>query len=134
MEYNEGRLIIHREERGRITILKLAGKLVQDNPNSESNNQLKQLVQQLIEDKRIQVIINFSEVTWVSDIGLGELVRSFTALKRAGGDLRLCGLSQRTIDLLTITKLVTLFKIFKNEPEAIRSFEKIMTASIEEAA
>ena len=54
--------------------------------------------------------------------GLGEIVRTFTTVSRQGGKLKLLNLTKRIEDLLSITKLLTVFETFESEPEAIKSF------------
>ena len=43
-------------------------------------------------------------------------------MKKAGGALKLMHVEKRILDLLTITKLVTIFETFDTESEAIDSF------------
>ena len=65
------------------------------------------------------VVLNFSEITYVDSSGLGALV---TLCSRAGvpnGQVVLCNLSQKVNDLLTLTKLRTLFEIYESESAAI---------------
>ncbi len=40
-------------------------------------------------------------------------------VKRAGGDLKLLNATKRISDLLTITKLITVFEIFEDEAAAV---------------
>jgi anti-sigma B factor antagonist len=51
------------------------------------------------------------------------LVSSFTAINKDGGQLKLLNLTQKLQDLLTITKLLTVFDVYENEPEALNSFK-----------
>ena len=43
-------------------------------------------------------------------------------MSRQGGKLKLLNLTKRIQDLLAITKLLTVFETYENEPEAIKSF------------
>jgi anti-sigma B factor antagonist len=54
--------------------------------------------------------------------GLGELVSSYTTVAREGGQVKLLNLTKRVEDLLSITKLLTVFESFSSEQEAVRSF------------
>jgi anti-sigma B factor antagonist len=44
-------------------------------------------------------------------------------VSRQGGNLKLVNLTKRITDLLSITKLLTVFETFDNEPEALKSFQ-----------
>ena len=49
---------------------------------------------------------------------------ALTAVKNAGGELKLLQLTKKVKDLLQITKLYTVFDIFDVESEAIASYSK----------
>jgi len=61
-------------------------------------------------------------VPYIDSAGLGEIVRTFTTVSRQGGSLKLLNLTKRIEDLLSITKLLTVFETFDTEAEAIKSF------------
>ena len=60
--------------------------------------------------------------TDLDSAGLGEIVRTYTTVSRQGGSLKLLNLTKRIEDLLSITKLLTVFETFDTEAEAINSF------------
>jgi anti-sigma B factor antagonist len=43
-------------------------------------------------------------------------------MSRQGGSLKLLSLTKRITDLLSITKLLTVFETYENEADAVRSF------------
>jgi anti-sigma B factor antagonist len=71
-------------------------------------------------DKKI--LLNLGEVSYIDSSGIGEMVSGFTTLTNHGGQLKLMGLSKRIKDLLQITKLYTVFEVFDDEADGIRSF------------
>ena len=48
---------------------------------------------------------------------------SFTTINREGGQLKLLNLSQKIQDLMTITKLHTVFDVYDEETAALNSFK-----------
>jgi hypothetical protein len=56
-------------------------------------------------------------------LGLGEIVRCYTTVSRKNGKLKLMNLTKRLEDLLSITKLLTVFETFDNE-EKSEAFER----------
>jgi len=58
------------------------------------------------------------------------LVASYGSIKRAGGAMKLLNVNSRNHDLLSITRLVTVFDTFDSEAEAIRSFDAIAPAPL----
>lgn len=69
-----------------------------------------------------KLLLNLSEVSYIDSSGIGEMVSGFTTVTNNGGQLKLVGLSKRVKDLLQITKLYTVFEVFDDEADAIRSF------------
>jgi anti-sigma B factor antagonist len=101
-----------------ITILDLNGKLT----IGDGAQLLKDKSESLVFQGRKQVIVNLGAVPYIDSGGLGQLVACFTTLTRAGGRLTLVNLNTRNHDLLSITKLVSVFETFDTEREAIESY------------
>jgi anti-sigma B factor antagonist len=51
------------------------------------------------------------------------VVRTYTTVSRQGGSLKLLNLTKRIEDLLSITKLLTVFDTFDSEAEAVQSYK-----------
>lgn len=111
---------ISERQVGDVTVLDLEGKILL----GDGDVQLKQYVADLVARGVRRVLLNCKDVPYMDSSGLGEVVRCYTAVKRAGGELKLVNLTKRLIDLLTITKLITVFETFESEDSAIKSFHK----------
>jgi anti-sigma B factor antagonist len=53
---------------------------------------------------------------------LAELVSSHVTLDEKGGALKLMHLTESVHELMTVTKLLTVFDVYDEEPEALASF------------
>ena len=69
-----------------------------------------------------KVLLNLGDVTYIDSSGIGELVSGYTTMTNAGGTMKLLNLTKRVKDLLQITKLYTVFDVYKDEAHAVRSF------------
>jgi anti-sigma B factor antagonist len=109
------------EERivGEVTILDLKGKMTL----GEGDELLKDKINSLIHQQQKKLLLNLEGVPYIDSAGLGEIVRTYTTVSRQGGSLKLVNLTKRITDLLSITKLLTVFETFDNEKEAIASFQ-----------
>ncbi len=103
---------------GAITILDLKGKLT----IGDAAQLLKDKSESLVFQKRIRIIVNLAAVPYIDSGGLGQLVACYTTLTRAGGKLTLLNVNTKNHDLLSITKLVSVFETFDSEPAAIASY------------
>ena len=83
---------------------------------------LKDKMQSLVQQGRKKVLLNLAEVSYVDSAGLGEIVQSYATVMKNGGALKLLHVTKRIKDLLSITKLLTVFECFDSEAEAITSF------------
>lgn len=108
------------EERavGDVTVLDLKGRVTL----GEGDELLKDKVNSLINQGRRKLVLNLAEVPYIDSAGLGEIVRTYTTVSRQGGSLKLLSLTKRITDLLSITKLLTVFETFESEEDAVRSF------------
>ena len=108
------------EERpsGDVMILDVTGKLT----IGEGDELLKDKINSLIQQGHKKLILNLEGVPYVDSAGLGEIVRTYTTVSRQGGNLKLLNLTKRIEDLLSITKLLTVFDTYESEQEALNSF------------
>ena len=109
-----------------VTILNLVGRLTID----EAAQHLKEAIEGLISRDRLHVVLNLAQVPYIDSGGLGQLVASFGSVKKAGGAMKLLNVNSRNHDLLSITRLVTVFETFDSEAEAVRSFDAVAPAAL----
>ena len=102
-----------------VVIVDLSGKITL----GESNRQLHEAIRLLTAGGKQNIILNLAKVTTIDSSGLGEIVAGFSTVKAAGGSLKLIHMPQRLGDLMTITKLYTVFEIYDSEAEGIDAFE-----------
>ena len=103
---------------GDVVVLDLKGKVTM----GDGDELLREAVNRLTEKGRKKIVLNLAEVPYVDSVGLGEIVRTYTTVSRQGGSLKLLNLTKRITDLLSITKLLTVFETFDSENEAVQSF------------
>jgi len=111
-------LNIRERQAGDVTILDLEGKVTM----GDGNVALRGAVRRLIEAGKKKVLLNLSGVSYMDSSGIGELVSSYTTASREKGQLKLFGLTAKIKDLLAITKLLTVFDFYDDEPSALDSF------------
>ncbi len=105
-------------EVGGVTIVNLSGKITL----GEGGLTLREEVRKLLAAGSKKIVLNLGEVSYIDSSGLGELVSAYTAVKNAGGELKLLNLTSKVRDLLVITKLVTVFDVKDDEAAAVASF------------
>jgi anti-sigma B factor antagonist len=99
------------------TIVECGGRLVL----GEESAKLRDLVKKTL-DKSRRIVLDMADVSFIDSAGVGLLAGLYMSAQNAGGGLKLAHLSPRMQDMLTITKLFTVFEVFDTAEEAARSF------------
>ena len=101
-----------------MTILQLAGRLELDDGDAV----LRDCVNRLVDAGRLNLLLDLTAVTRTDSAGIGMLVGKYLTVKRRGGTIKLLHVPERANHLLNITRLISVFEIFDDEAEAVRSF------------
>ena len=104
---------------GDVVVIDLSGKITL---GDGGDAMLKDKVRSLVQQGRKKMVLNLGEVSYIDSAGLGELVQAYATVGKSGGGLKLLNTTKRIKDLLSITKLLTVFETFDSEAEAVTSF------------
>ena len=105
------------QKENNITIVTLKGEI-----DVGSAPQLKELVQQLIDDGDVQILIDLSDVPFMDSTGLGIFVNAYKQLQRAGGVIKFANPQEVLRKVFSITQTDKVFSIFESTEEAKSSF------------
>jgi anti-sigma B factor antagonist len=112
-------LNIRERQAGDITVLDMDGRIT----IGEGSVALRSAIRRLLEEGKKNILLNLAGVGYIDSSGIGELVSSFTAINKDGGQLKLLSLTEKLRDLLTITKLLTVFDAYDTESDALSNFK-----------
>jgi anti-sigma B factor antagonist len=119
---------------GSVTILNADGGIRIGLRFGGSSVSLPSAVDSLLEQGHHHILLNLDGVVSIDARGLGELVSTYIAVTRSGGQFKLFNLTQMLRELMRATKLLTVFDVYENEFQAIDSFKAEVLASAEAAA
>ena len=83
---------------------------------------LHESIRCLAREGKLQVLLDLAWVKHIDSAGLGELVSSHVTLDEKGGALKLMHVPESVRELMKVTKLLTVFDVYDDEPEALASF------------
>lgn len=109
---------VGRRDAGTVSVLGLTGRLV----GEPDLRELDAHIAALLAEGRLDVLINLAGLAWVNSTGLGALVAAFDAVRRRGGRLKLCSVSDRVDDVLGGCGLYSVFEVHRTEEAALASF------------
>ncbi len=101
-----------------ICVLEVVGRLAP----STAQEELTTRVDDLIASGHANFLIDLRGVSYISSTGVGSLIECYHHAERAGGKLKLLNPSQAVRQILTVSKLDSVFDIWTDEEAAIRSF------------
>jgi anti-sigma B factor antagonist len=120
-------LYINERREGDVAVLDLKGRI----RISGGTLALHRSIRCLVDEGKTKILLNLSSVTHIDSIGLGELISSHVTLSNRGGEIKLIHLTELVHDLMTITKLLTVFDVYDNEPDALASFKGHVLSVVE---
>jgi len=103
---------------GGVEVIKLDGKIT----IGARDQQLGEIIPNARSQGKSKLLLDMSGVTTIDSSGIGELVGSYTTVTNRGGKLKLLHLPAKLNELLHVTQLITVFEVYENEQEAIKSF------------
>jgi anti-sigma B factor antagonist len=103
---------------GIVTIIDLSGRLTLD----DGVELLKDKINSLIVEGRTRVVLDLARLSYMDSSGLGQLVSCHNSLSKTSGGLTLLHLTKRNADLLSITRLATMFHTADSEDNALHGF------------
>jgi anti-sigma B factor antagonist len=89
----------------------------------EGSGVLRSAIRQLVSDGKKKILLNLGGVRYIDSSGIGELIANYTTVSKDGGQMKLLNLTDKVQDLLVITKLLTVFDVYENEPDALSNFK-----------
>ena len=111
-------LYIKERQAGDVTVLDLKGRVRVGGATVALHKSFRSLVQ----EEKILILLNLAGVTHIDSSGLGELISSHITVFNKGGEIKLVHLTETLRELMTVTKLLTIFDVYENEADALLSF------------
>lgn len=109
---------IRQKKMGSTIVLEMQGDII----GAAESSTLMDLLHDLLEGGHKHIVIDLSQVSSMNSSGLGTLINALQVMRQNGGDLKLCGISQKVRTIFSITKLISVFDIHATVEDAIASF------------
>ena len=108
------------EEVGDVTVVSFVDKKILDEQNIQIIGE--QLFDLVDNQGKKKILLNFSNVEFLSSAALGKLITLNKKAQTSGGKLVMCNIVKEIYEVFAITKLDKLFKIYKDEQAALQAF------------
>ncbi|MCS7012611.1 MAG: STAS domain-containing protein [Chloroherpetonaceae bacterium] len=107
---------------GAVTVIDLSGDL-----DAHTSVQLERTIQDLIQKKHFNLIINFSNLNYISSAGLGVFMAFIDDVRANGGDIKFSNMPEKIYQIFDLLGFPMLYEIYKDEREAIEKFKTSAT-------
>ncbi|UCC25862.1 MAG: STAS domain-containing protein [Gemmatimonadales bacterium] len=108
--------ISHDEQDG-VAVVRFEGNL-----DTNTAPEAQEALDDLIGAGTVKVLVDFSDLDYISSAGLRVLLATAKKLRGGGGNLRLCGLNETVAEVFEISGFSTIFAVFPSEAEALEGF------------
>lgn len=106
---------VHFETAGEICTLRLEGRFA----TGQDSEYLRTKTEELKKTGCRHIIADFSNVSYIDSTGIGFLIAIYTGVLRdRGGEFVLSGPNRRVREVLDLTKLSSILKLYENETAA----------------
>jgi anti-anti-sigma factor len=105
---------VRLEEKGSFTVINPIGSL-----DFNNSTDFEKRVMSVIEAGKLNIVIDFAQLNFISSAGLRVLLMTAKKLKSSGGKLGLSSLNEQISEVLTISGFTAIFSIFSDSDEAI---------------
>ncbi len=112
-----GNLEINERHEAGVAIVSLKGRL-----DAASSQEAEQRMGGLIDAGDQSILVNLSDLDYISSSGLRVLLASLKRLKKTGGDLRIACPKPAVRDVFTMAGFHRIFAIHDDEASALSSF------------
>lgn len=101
-----------------IHLISLSGRLTE----KEQSEELIATFEEMLSKGENSVLLELSSLEYVNSSGLNLLIGMLTKARNAGGELAICGVSDKVRQLLVMTRLDSIFKIYGSVESASEHF------------
>jgi anti-sigma B factor antagonist len=100
--------------------------------DSSTFPQMQDHLQNLIKDGHVRIVVEFSDLNYISSAGLGVLMGMLQEVRNQQGDLKLADMSSKIKNLFDMLGFSRLIRIYPNVESAKQAFVEDMQASGEQ--
>ena len=89
----------------------------------EVASEFKSILNNLVQEQKYKIVIDLTATKYMDSSGLGAIVSRIAATRANQGDIRLAKPSKFVEELLDLTQLMRILKIYKNTKSAVGSYK-----------
>ena len=106
------------EDRDGVSVLNIKGRV-----DASNSGQIHERIMDEIEGGKDKVVVNFSEVSYISSAGLRVLIYASKALAKKQGSFSICSVNENIEKIFQVSGLAGLFDIHKDLESCLQAMK-----------
>jgi len=103
--------------KGNVSVINLSGYLDAHTAPTLENN-----FTELIDQNQFKIVVNFTDLAYISSAGLGVFMAYIEKIRDNKGDIKLASMNDKVFNIFDLLGFPLLYEIFGTEEEAIKKF------------
>jgi anti-sigma B factor antagonist len=95
--------------------------------NAHTAKNFENVLQDLVDRKQNQIVINCHGLEYVASAGLGVIMGFIDNIRENNGDIRMCNINETVLNIFDVLGFTQLYSIFDSEDKAVVSFKEIQS-------
>ncbi len=120
---------VTRAENDGVSILYIKGYL-----DAHTAQTLEQEFQQLMDEKKYNIVVNFKDLNYISSAGLGVFMGFIEDIRKNGGDIKLTNMKPKIYRVFDLLGFPTLYDILDEEKVAVEKFKNPGSGKTQESS
>jgi anti-sigma B factor antagonist len=108
---------VRRKDVDEVSVVYLKGYL-----DAHTAPDFENALQELVDEDRVRIVVNLSELTYISSAGLGVFMGFIEDIRKKEGDIKLAEPSEKVFRVFDLLGFPVLYEIFQQEVEAIEKY------------
>jgi anti-sigma B factor antagonist len=101
-----------------LVLVKLSGTVETANASS-----LEEALNSVIEEDYFRIIVDLSDVSYISSAGWGIFISQIKRVRRNSGDIKLAGMTAEVLEVFDLLEFQNILRPYPGADEAIESFQ-----------
>lgn len=109
---------VKRKDLSEVSIIYLKGYL-----DAHTAPDFEKALQELVDEERVCIVVNLSELTYISSAGLGVFMGFIENIRGKGGDIKLAEPTDKVFRVFDLLGFPVLYEVFQKEDEAVNKYQ-----------
>lgn len=110
---------VKKREVENVSVINLKGYL-----DAHTAPDFEKALQDLVDQERVQIVVNLSELNYISSAGLGVFMGFIEEIRKKKGDIKIAEPSEKVYRVFDLLGFPVLYEIFPSESEAVAKYKK----------